>query len=149
MSLKEQLAQDLREAMRSGDEVRKLAIRAATAAIRNGEIADGREYEDADVQRVVQRQVKQRRDSIAEFEKAGRQDLVAKESAELAVLDAYLPQQLSRDQIVAVVQQVIAETGAAGPAAKGKVMPVVIKRLQGQADGREINAVVTELLAQG
>ncbi len=165
MSLKEQLNEDLRAAMRGGDDVRKLTLRGLLAAVRNAEDAAvksrmdaakgeahdemGRmlvEFGDDEVIQVIRRQVKQRQDSIEQFEKAGRQDLVQKESAEMAVLQAYLPQQMGRDQIEQEVRAVIAETGAAGPSDKGKVMPVLMKRLAGKADGREINAVVTELL---
>jgi uncharacterized protein YqeY len=94
----------------------------------------------------VQKQAKQRRESILEFEKAGRKDLAAKESAELSILEEYLPRQLSRDEIEAAARAVIAQTGAAGPRDIGKVMPVLTKQLAGLADGRAINEVVRALL---
>ncbi len=147
MSLKDQLANDLKDAIRERDEARKTAIRMATWAIKNAEVDKGSALSDADVLGILGKEVKQRRESIAEFEKAGRQDLVAKEQAELKVLQAYLPPQMSRDEIVEAVREVIAEVGAAGPGDKGKVMPVLIKRLAGRAEGREINEVVTEILA--
>lgn len=147
MTLKERIATDLREAIRSGDERRKIALRMASAAIRNAEIAAGHELDDAGVLQVLQREIKQRRDSIEEFRKGNRPDLAEKEEAEIEVLQAYLPRQLSRDEIVAAARDVIAETGARGPGDKGKVMPVLIKRLAGQAEVRVINEVVTELLA--
>lgn len=146
MSLKEQLASDLKDAMRAKDETRKLSIRSVTAAIRNAEIAAGRAFTDEDVLTVLQREVKQRRDSIEEFGKANRADLVAKESAEMVVLQGYLPAQLSRADVEAEARAVIAETGATGPRDKGRVMPVLLKRLAGRAEGREVNAVVSELL---
>src|SRR3970040_1593756 len=139
MSLKEQLADDLKEAIRQRDEPRKIAIRMAIWANKNAEVEKGAALGDADVLAILGREAKRRRESIAEFEKAGRQDLVAKEQAELKVLQTYLPAQMGRE--------VIAELGAAGPGDKGKVMPVLIGRLAGRAEGREINEVVTELLA--
>lgn len=147
MTLKERLAADLREALRGGDEPRKTTIRMATASIRNAEIAAGRELDDAGVLHVLQREVKQRRDSIEEFRKGSRQDLIDKEQAEITILQAYLPQQLSRDEVLAEARQVVAETGARGPGDKARVMPVLIKRLAGKAEGRTINEVVTELLS--
>jgi uncharacterized protein YqeY len=167
MTLKEQLNDDLRSAMRGGDDVRKLTLRGLLAAVRNAEDAavksrldaggdelrdDGErmvvDLTDDEVLQVIRRQVKQRQDSIEQFEKAHRQDLVQKEMAEMAVLQAYLPRQMGRDQIEQEARAVIAETGASGPPDKSKVMPVLIKRLAGKADGREINAVVTQLLAE-
>ncbi len=147
MSLKEQLANDLKDAIRQRDEARKNAIRMATWAIKNAEVEKGAELRDGDVLALLGREAKRRRESIAEFKKAQRQDLVDKEQAELDVLQSYLPAQISRDEIVQAAREVIAEVGASGPSDKGKVMPVLIGRLAGRAEGREINEVVTELLA--
>ena len=146
MSLKEQLANDLKDAIRGGDEARKTAIRMATWAIKNAEVEKGATLSDADVLSLIGREAKQRRESIEEFGKGGRQDLVEKEEAELEVLQAYLPPQVNRDEIAQAAREGIAEVGASGPRDKGKVMPVLIGRLAGRAEGREINEVVTELL---
>ena len=153
MSLKDQLSADLRDAMRSGDEVRKSPLRMLITSIRNAEIppegaaATGRiELDDAGVLDVVRKEVKQRRDSVEMYAKANRADLVAVEEAEIAVLSTYLPQQMSRTEIEGVAREIIARVGAAGPADKGKVMPMIMGELRGKAEGRDINAVVTELL---
>ncbi len=147
MSLKEQLANDLKDAIRQRDESRKIAIRMTMSAIKNAEVERGAALSEVDVLTLVSREAKQRRESIAEFEKADRRDLVEKERAELEVLKSYLPAQVSRDEIAEAAREVIAEVGAGGPRDKGKVMPVLIGRLAGRAEGREINEVVTELLA--
>lgn len=147
MSLKEQLANDLKDAIRQRDESRKIAIRMAITAIKNAEIEKRAALSEAEVLTIVGKEAKQRRESIAEFEKADRNDLVEKEQAELKVLQTYLPAQVSRDEIAEAAREVIAEVGAGGPSDKGKVMPVLIGRLAGRAEGREINEVVTELLA--
>lgn len=155
MALKEQLAAELKDAMRSGDALRRDVLRLLLTAVSNTEIARvnvkaadaGRtELADADVLDVIQKQAKQRRESIEEYRKAGRDDLAATEDAELAILIAYLPQQLSRDQIMVQVREIIAATGASGPGDKAKVMPQAVARMKGQADGRLINEVVMELL---
>ncbi len=147
MSLKEQLANDLKDAIRQRDESRKIAIRMSISAIKNAEIKRGAALSEPDVLTLIRREAKQRLESIAEFEKADRRDLVEKERAELEVLKSYLPAQVSRDEIAKAAREVIAEVGAGGPRDKGKVMPVLIGRLAGRAEGREINEVVTELLA--
>jgi len=146
--LKEQLTTDLTDAMRAGDDVRKSTLRMLMSAIKNAEVAgnERKELTDDQVMQVIGKQVKQRKESIDEFQKAGRQDLVDKETAEMAVLQAYMPEQMGRDEIAAEVRKVIEEVGAKGPADKGKVMQVLMPRLSGKAEGREINAVVTELL---
>ncbi len=158
MSLKQQLADDLMDAMRSGDETRKSTLRMLTTAVQNAEIAavdiknpdaTRQELTDEQVLGVIAKQAKQRRESIEEFTKADRKDLADREAAELKILEEYLPAMMSREEIVAEVRKVIAETGANGPADKGKVMPVIMKTLAGKADGRAINEVVTELLAGG
>jgi len=147
MSLKDQLAADLKDAMRAGDETRKIALRLTIAAIKNAEVAAIKQLEDTDVIGVIARQAKQRRESIEEFKKAGRQDLVDKEAAELKVLEAYLPAQMGRDDIVGEARKVVDEVGAVGPGDKGRVMAALMPRLAGRADGKLVNEAVTELLA--
>ncbi len=156
MALKEQLANDLKDAMRAGEARRRDVVRSLMAAVRNTEIArvnvkdesaSRQELSDADVLEVIQKQAKQRRESIEEYKKGGRADLADAETEELAIIKTYLPQQLSRDEVTAEVRSVLAETGASGPGDKAKVMPVAIARMKGRADGRMINEVVSELLA--
>jgi len=146
-NLKEQLQSDLLDAMRARDETRKSSLRMLTAAIKNAEIEARAPLADADVLSVIQKQVKQRRESIIEFEKGGRQDLVDKERAEMTILETYLPQQAGRDEIEAAARRIIAETGATSVRDIGKVMPVLVKEFAGTADGRAINDVVRSLLA--
>jgi uncharacterized protein YqeY len=148
MALKDKLAGDLKEAIRGRDERRKTAIRLVIAAVKNAEVAGGEPLDDAGVLKVISKEVRRHRESIEGFEKGDRQDLVDGEEAELAVLLAYLPPAMSREEIVKAAREVIAQAGARGPADKGKVMPVLISQLAGRAEGREINAVVTELLAE-
>ena len=147
MNLKAQLSDDLKAALRDRDEPRKIAIRLTLAAIKTSEVEKGSELDDAAVLTQIARQVKQRRESIDAYKKAERQDLVAQEESELAVLQVYLPKQLSREELTQAAREVIAEVDASGPGDKGKVMSVLIKRLAGRAEGREINEVVTEILA--
>lgn len=146
-SLKEKLADDLKQALRGGDKVRVSVIRLVMAAIHNAEIARGGELADSDILGVIAKEVRQRNESIEAFKQGNRQDLVTREEMEMAILQEYLPQQLSRDEIITEARRIIAEVGAQGPGDKGKVMPRLIAQLKGKADGREINAVVTELLA--
>jgi len=144
--LKERIQGDLADAMRARAEIRKSALRMLIAAIKNAEIEARRPLDDDGVVGVIQKQVKQRRESIFEFEKGHRPDLVAKEQAEMEVLEAYLPAQASREDIEAAARRVVAETGASGPRDVGKVMPVLVKEFAGRADGRMINEVVRGLL---
>lgn len=162
-SLKDTIQADLTDAMRNKDEVRKTALRMLIAAVRNAEIrtppagATDEQLaemaklppvvlEDSEVLAIVQKQLKQRRDSIDQFEKAKRADLAEKERAEAVILEHYLPQQATAEEIEAAAKKVIAETGAAGPREMGKVMPVLSKEFAGRADGRLINETVRRLL---
>ena len=146
--LKQKLTDDLKQAMRAGDKVRRSVIRLAMAAIKNAEIARHAALDDTDILGIIAKEARQRQESIEAFRQGNRQDLVAQEEAELAVLKEYLPRQMTREEIIAAARQVIEEVGAQGPGDKGKVMPKLIAQLKGKADGREIHAIVTELLQQ-
>ncbi len=161
MTLKDQLNADLRDAMRANDEVRKTTLRLLLTSVRNAEIPpEGRndpassegprrlDLDDDAVLNVVRKEIKQRRDSIDLYKKANRQDLASKEEAEANILAAYLPAQISRDEIAVIARSIIERAGASGPADKGKVMPAVMAELRGKAEGRDINDVVSQLLAQ-
>jgi len=147
VSLKEKLQSDLKDAMRKRDEVRKGTLRLALAAITNAEVAQRRELDDPDVLAVLSKEAKQRQESIEEFRRGGRDDLVAQEEAELAVLQTYLPQQLSREEIVARATAIIETLGATGVGQMGPVMKSLMQELRGQADGKLVNQVVRELLS--
>jgi len=145
--LQDKIAADLTQAMKAREKTRVEALRMLRAAIKNTEIAQQKTLEDSDILAVVAKEVKQHRESISEFQKGNRQDLVAKEEAELTILLEYLPRQMSRDEIAAAAQQVIQEVGARGPGDKGKVMQKLMPQLKGKADGRDVNETVTELLS--
>ncbi|HUU08806.1 MAG TPA: GatB/YqeY domain-containing protein [Dehalococcoidales bacterium] len=145
--LKQKLTDDLKRAMKGGDRVRTSVIRLTLAAIKNTEIARQAGLNDGDILGIIAKQVKQRQESIESFKQGNRPDLVAQEEAEMVILNEYLPQQMSREEVIAEARRVIAELGAAGPGGKGKVMPQLIAQLKGRADGRVINEVVTELLS--
>ena len=144
--LRQKLSDDLKQAMRGGDKVRRSVIRLVMAAIRNTEIAKQAALDDTDILGIIAKEVRQRRESIEAFRQGNRHDLVAQEEAELTILNEYLPQQMTREEIIIAARQVIEGVGAQGPGDKGKVMPQLIAQLKGRADGREINAIVTELL---
>ena len=148
MTLEERLDADLKDAMRSGDTTRKLAIRAVKTAITEAKVSgtEAKTLSDADVLAIITRQVKQRRDSIIEYTKGGRPDLVVQEEAEIAVLEVYLPRQLSESEIRVRAQAVIAELGATDMKGFGPVMKRLSADLRGIADGQIINRVVRELL---
>jgi uncharacterized protein YqeY len=144
--LTDTLAADLKEAMKSGDKTRLSVIRMLRARIQNAEIAERKGLEDSDVLGLIAKYAKERRESIDEFRKSNRQDLVDKETAELAIVMEYLPQQMTREEIVSAAQKVIEELGARNPGDKGKVMQKLMPQLKGRAEGRETNEVVTHLL---
>ena len=147
LSLKQKLTDDIKQALRGGDKVRVSVIRMVMAAIKNAEIARRGALDDADILGIIAKEVRQRQESIDAFKQGNRADLATQEEAEKAILQQYLPQQITRQEIIAEALRVIAEVGAQGPDDKGKVMPRIIAQLKGKADGREINAVVTELLS--
>ena len=148
MSLKDKISDDLKQALKEGDDVRKRTLRLLLAAVHNAEIEKGGPLDDSGSLAVIAKQAKQRRESAEEFRKGGRQDLVEREEAEAAVLQAYLPAAMSREEMAAAARKVIAEVGAQGLRDVGKVMPVLVKQLAGRAEGSEISAVVRELLAE-
>jgi len=146
-SLKEKLASDLKQAMKTGNTGRRDVLRLVLSAVQNAEIAKRGNLEEPDVIGVLVKEARQRQESIDAFKQGNRQDLVDKEEAELAIIQEYLPQQVGRDEIVAAARKIIAEVGAEGPRDKGKVIPRLIVEFKGKADGREINDIVTELLS--
>lgn len=146
-ALKQKLADDLKQAMRDGDKVKRSAIRMAMAAIKNTEIARQAALEDGDILGVIAKEIRQRKESIEAFKQGDRQELAEQEEAEMAVLEQYMPQQMTRDEITAEARRIIEEVGAESIRDKGKVMPALIAKLKGKADGRDINEVVTELLS--
>lgn len=145
-AIKQKLSDDLKKAVKDRDKLRCLTIRLLVAAIQNAEIAKRAPLEEAELLGIIAKEVRQHKESIDAFKQGNRQDLVAHEEAELAILNEYLPEQISREEIIAAARQVINEVGAQGLQDKGKVMSQLIPRLKGKADGRDINAVVTELL---
>lgn len=146
MTLKSRLDDDLKSAMRGRDSLRRNVIRYLNSQIHNQEISDQSELDDDGVLRVLTRQAQQRRESIRAFEDGNRADLVEQESAELKIIMEYLPQQLTEHEIRALVDQAVADAGAAGPEDMGKVMGRLMPRVRNRANGREVSAMVSEVL---
>ena len=146
MSLKTQLTEDMKTAMRAKDQVSLSTIRLINAAIKQFEVDERTEADDAKVIFILTKMVKQRKDSAKIYTEAGRQDLADKENAEIEILNRYLPQMMSAEEIKTVVEAVIAETGASGMADMGKVMGVLKTRLAGKADMGEVNKVLKAAL---
>lgn len=147
-TLLDRVNNDLKEAMRRKDETAKLALRSVKSAILEAQKSGNfdQALTDPELVQIIGKTAKQRRDTITEYERVGRADLAAVEAAELAVIEQYLPQQLSPAQLEEIVRAVIAETGAQSVRDLNKVMPVAIQRVAGQADGRAINQIVRQLL---
>ncbi len=145
-TLKERLQADIRAAMKEGDSEQRNTLRLMLAAIQQEEVDRQTELDDAGVQAVLTKQAKQRRESIADYEAAGRTEMVAKEQAELAVIANYLPQMMSREEIEQAATAVIAQVGATDIKSMGAVMGKLMPQVQGKADGRLVNEVVRDLL---
>jgi uncharacterized protein YqeY len=149
-NLKQKLNDDLRQSMRDRTALRTSTLRMLLSAIKYAEIKPDKQITltDGDILGVIAKEIKQREESITAFKAGNRQDLVDKENAEMAILKAYMPQQLSRDEIESEARQMIAEVSAKGPSDKGKVMSKLVAKLKGKADGKMINDIVTDLLSK-
>jgi hypothetical protein len=146
MDTQNKVEKDFKEAFKSGDEVRKRALRMVLASIKLVQVEKGAPLSEAEVISVLQKEAKSLRESIADAEKAGRADLISESEPELQVLESYLPKSLSQDEINELARQAIEEVGASSPQEMGKVMKVLMPRVQGRAEGAEVSAVVRALL---
>lgn len=148
MSIKDQLTEDMKQAMkdRENGKLRLSVIRMVRSNIKNVEINDKKELSDDEVLAVLMKEVKMRQDSLEEFQKAGRSELVAQAEEEIKILKKYLPEALSDEELKGIVAEVVAEVGATTMKDMGKVMPAVMAKTKGRADGKRINAMVRELL---
>jgi uncharacterized protein YqeY len=148
MSIKEHLRDALTEAMKSGDALRKTTLRMALAAIKNAEVEAREDLEDDLVLNLLQKEVKARQETIESAKKANRPDLIEKAESEIAILNDFLPQPLSSEELKALVKEAIDETGAASMADMGRVMGALMPKIRGKADGKEANNFVRELLGE-
>ncbi len=150
MPIKEKISADIKKAMKSGDALRRDTLRMLESMIKNAEIEKMKKEEglnNTEVIEVLSRAVKQRKDSIEQYEKGGRADLAEKEKKEIEIISAYLPEQIGEDKIREIIKEVIVQTGAASKADIGKVMGQVMGKLKGQADGNAVKRIAEELLA--
>lgn len=147
MSLSDRLNEDMKHAMRSQDKFRLSVIRMVRSAIKNIEIDQRRTLDDNEVLDILSREIKQRRDSLIEFDKAGRDDLADAVKAEIAVIADYLPQQLTEEELRTIVQETVHEVGASSKADMGKVMGALMPKVKGRADGKLVNQLVQESLS--
>lgn len=146
MNLSERLNEDMKQAMKSKDKHSLSTIRMVRSTIKNLEIDLKRTLDDNEVLDILSREIKQRKDALQEFEKAGRDDLVANANAEIEIIGKYLPAQLSEEEIKVIVQQTIQETGASSKADMGKLMSALMPKVKGRADGKLVNQVVQQFL---
>ena len=146
MSLSERLNEDMKQAMKSQDKFKLSVIRMIRSSIKNAEIDRRKTLDDNEVLDVLSREIKQRKDSLQEFEKAGRDDLVDNLKKEIAIIAEYMPQPLSEEELKAIVQQTIQETGASSKADMGKVMSALMPKVKGRADGKLVNQLVQQFL---
>ncbi len=146
MSLKDDLSNASKEALKAGDNLAKLTLRGALAAIKQIEVDERKELDDADILGILQKQVKSRHESIADAEKAERQDLIDEAKAEIAILEKFLPARLTEEEIQTIVKEAITEAGASSPADMGNVMKLVMPKIKGRADGSQVSSMVKELL---
>ncbi|WP_308638851.1 GatB/YqeY domain-containing protein [Paenibacillus silvisoli] len=146
MNLSERLNDDMKQAMKDKEKFKLTTIRMIRSSIKNQEIELKRPLEDAEVLDILSREIKQRKDSLQEFEKAGRDDLAKDVAAEIEIISVYLPQQLTEEEIKLIVQQTIQETGASSKAEMGKVMSALLPKTKGRADGKLVNTFVQQFL---
>ncbi len=146
MTLKETLSQAIKDAMRAGNDGRKVPLRLVMAAIQLAEVEKGGPLDDGEVMGLFQKEVKARRESIADAERANRPDLVAAAQAEMVVLEEFLPKGLTAEELEALVKAAIAESGASGPNDMGAVMKILVPQTKGRADGGQVSALVKQLL---
>ena len=148
MLFKDRLNADLKDAMRNKDAIKRTVIRTLLSEIRNAEISAQKDLQEGDIEGVMSKQAQQRRDSIEAFGEAGRQDLVDKETAELNIISAYLPEQMTEVEIEGFIADILRKVDATGPSDMGKVMGALMPLIKGRADGKVVNAMVTAKLKE-
>jgi len=146
MTLKEQFTEEMKQSMKSGDKLRLSTVRLLLSEIKNAEIRKKGDLTDEETLGIVAKEVRKRKEAIEGFEKGGRQDLVDKETSELEILQGYLPEQISEDELRRIVKETITEVGASSPSDLGKVMGSLMPRVKGKADGKLVNQIVREML---
>lgn len=146
MDTQKQIESDFKDALRAGDDLRKRTYRMVLSSIKLAEIDKGKSLEESDVLVIIQKEIKSHRESIADAERADRADIVAESESEIKILEVYLPQPLTQDEIEAMANEAITEVGATSPKEMGKVMKVLMPRVQGRADGSQVSQTVRQLL---